>query len=302
MERSLLEYIATSRTDEGVLPSGFSLPEENPEEGVRFADGALDGITVYHMGHTPLSFSERQELGKLLDLAGSGSFNEAEEGFREFCKQHRAIAIIDDLQHYIADNTESLDADQIFEFAVHMLIESRYKECVKVGLSILEMFDTFENEVLARNIRIAGLSDEFTIFSVFCMRNWPDAETELLELAKRVRGWGRIHCIDFIEASAKETKDWLFYNGVDNDIVPAYSALTVYEKADVADRLKKDRLTYEEMSAILMITSALMDEGPVSGISALDDPKGYLSLVIEHAKENYPFTEEEKTILNNISI
>ena len=83
MERSLLEYIATSRTDEGVLPSGFSLPEENPEEGVRFADGALDGITVYHMGHTPLSDSERQELGKLLDLAGSGSFKEAEEVFNK---------------------------------------------------------------------------------------------------------------------------------------------------------------------------------------------------------------------------
>ena len=90
-------------------------------------------------------------------------------------------------------------------------------------------------------IRTVGLSDEFTIFSVFCMRKWSDAENEILKLAKSVRGWGRIHCIDFIEAENAETKEWLFFKGVDNDVVPAYSAWPVYEKSDFIGRFLDDR-------------------------------------------------------------
>ena len=301
MDKSLCEYIATSRTNEGVLPEGFKLPERTKEDGVRFADGAMDGISIYHMGHAPLSEDDQKKLGELLTLAGSGSEKEAEEGFREFCVKHRAITIIDDLQRYVVEHSSALDANIMYEFAVHLLIESHDKECVKIGLSILELFDAFENEELARNIRIVGLSDEFTIFSVFCMRNWPAAETELLELAKRVRGWGRIHCIDFIEAENEETKDWIFFNGVDNDVLPVYSAWPVYEKANVEERLRKDNLTYEEIHAILAITDALMDEGPVSGISRMDDPKAYLATVLKKAEREYPFTEWDQKILKNIS-
>ena len=301
MDKSLCEYIATSRTDEGVLPIGFKLPERTKEDGVQFADGAMDGISIYHMGHAPLSKDDQKKLGELLNLAGNGSQTEAENGFRSFCEKHRAITIIDDLQHYIMEHSSALNTSKIYEFAVHLLIESSDKECVKIGLSILELFDAYENEALARNIRIVGLSDEFTIFSVFCMRNWPAAEKELLELAKRVRGWGRIHCIDFIEAESEETKDWLFYNGVDNDVLPAYSAWTVYEKANVEERLQKDTLTYEEIHAILAITDALMDEGPVSGISGMDDPNEYLTTVLTKAKGEYPFTEWDQKVLQNIS-
>ena len=86
MEQSLSEFIANSRTDEGVLPEGFKLPERTKEDGIPFADGAKDGITIYHMGHTPLTAKEKKELGRLLDLAGEGVEKEAEEGFIRFCE------------------------------------------------------------------------------------------------------------------------------------------------------------------------------------------------------------------------
>lgn len=300
MEQSLSEYIANSRTDEGVLPEGFKLPERTKEDGIPFADGAMDGITIYHMGHTPLTAKEKKELGKLLELAGQGAEKEAEEGFVKFCEKHRALTIIDDMQHYIAEHTDSLNPGKMYEFAVHLLLDSKEKECVKVGLSILELFDAYENETLADVIRIVGLSDEFTIFSVFNMRNWPEAETELLELAKRVRGWGRIHCIDFMEAEEEETRDWLFFHGVDNDVVPAYSAWPVYEKADVEGRLKKDSFTYEEVQALLRITDALLDEGPVSGISRMDNPKDFLEKVLKKTEGDYSFTEQEQRTIKDI--
>ena len=47
VEMPIYERIAGALVN-GALPRGFSLPSE--ETGIRFADGAMDGIAIYHMG------------------------------------------------------------------------------------------------------------------------------------------------------------------------------------------------------------------------------------------------------------
>ncbi len=44
---------------------------------------------------------------------------------------------------------------------------------------------------------------------------------------------GCLDCVDFIEPEGDEIRKWLLFNGVDNDIVPAYSGYRVYEKVDI---------------------------------------------------------------------
>ena len=310
MSKSLCELIATSRTAEGMLPGHFSLPPIEGSEGPAFADGALDGITMYHMAPAFLNSPDKKELGRLVTLASDGSYSEAEEGFAEFCKEHRALVIIDDLQKYIVDHERKLNPDALFEFAVNMLLESGDRECVKVALSILELFDVYENDALADTIRIVGLSDEFTLFSLYLMRNWPQAEEEILELAKRVRGWGRVHCVDQMTAENEETRKWLFFNGIDNDVMAAYSAWPVYDKARVEEILTRENLNYEEMHALLMLTEALMDEGPVSGISRMKKPRDYMKKVFEHVEhfqeastksdEAIIWTEDEARVIEEL--
>jgi hypothetical protein len=294
---SLAELIYGSKTAEGILPDSFSLPDDTEEGKPRFADGAMDGIMIYHMGHTPLTDEEKNELVGLLKLAGDGKFDEAEGGFALFCGKHRVVSIIDDIQRLILDNKDSLDPNNMYRFAVSMLTKSADKECLKVGLSILELFDAYTDNNLADVIRTVGLSDEFTIFSVFNMRNWPNAEKEILELAKKVRGWGRIHCVDFISADDEETRKWLLFNGVDNDVVAAYSAMPVYEKSGMDALIDKDELSYEEIHAILTIADALLDEGPVSGISTFDDPENFLERIIKKTQADYEFSEDDLKII-----
>ena len=50
-KKSLLEAI-TDNIKGGVLPDTFSLPKEDNSDPnkIRFADGAMDGIGIYHMG------------------------------------------------------------------------------------------------------------------------------------------------------------------------------------------------------------------------------------------------------------
>ena len=297
-EQSLYQLIKNSVTEDGMLPPSFSLPEKEGEK-VKFAAGAQDGILIYHMGISPLGEEDIAELDRLLMLAVEEKTEEAERGFAAFCEKHRAAKIIDDLQQRIMEQEEELPADRMFEFAESMMLHSADAECVKIGMSILELFRTFDNEELAEAIRTMGLSDEFTLFSVFLVRRWPDGEEEVLELAKKVRGWGRIHCVCFIEPESDEIKDWLFENGVDNDVVPAYSAYKVFNKAEVAARLDKEDLTKEEMGCILKIVDALLDEGPVRGISNLDEPEAFLAKVAEKA-QSFTLDTEELRILEAV--
>lgn len=297
-KKPLYQYIKENLTDAGTLPESFSLPAETEEGMPRFVDGAMDGISIYHMGFAPLDDEKTAELGRLVRLAAAGKTKEAEDGFEAFCKENRAVKIIDALQGFIMDHTSELPAEKMHAFATKMMFESSRVECVKIGMSILELFNTYQEKELADAIRTIGMSDEFTIFSVFLMRRWPEGDKEILELAKKVRGWGRIHCVDFIEPESEEVKEWLLQNGVDNDIMPAYSGYRVFEKADVEGLLEKD-LTQEQMSNILKVVSAMLDEGPVSGISNLEEPGAFLQKVLEKT-EGFSFDGEDAKILEDI--
>ena len=149
---SLTELIYGSKNADGILPKSFSLPDDTEEGKPRFADGAMDGIMIYHMGHTPLTDEEKNELLSLLKLAGEGKFDEAEGGFTLFCAKHRVVSIIDDLQRCIVDNKDDLDPNNLYRFAVNVLTKSGDKECLKVGLSILELFDAYENETVKESL------------------------------------------------------------------------------------------------------------------------------------------------------
>ena len=298
-EKSIFDLISENIGENGSLSRDFELQNDD-KEGAKFAAGAMDGICMYHMVGTSLDDKDKKKLEELIKLAGEGDTKGAEKGFADFCKDHRAITILDELQRCIFNNEETLDPNRMFEFAVNLLLHSSYMECVKIGLSILELFDTSENEELKKAIRMIALSDEFTVFSMFLMRGWPTAEKDILDCAKHVHGWGRIHCVEYINPVENETKEWLLFNGTDNDVMAAYSAWNVFIKADVPELIRRGNLSYEEMHAVLLITEALMNEGPVIGISNMDNPEVYLRDVLFRAEENYPFTEDDLRIIKDI--
>ena len=73
-------------------------------------------------------------------------------------------------------------------------------------------------------------------------------------------------------------------NGVDNDVVPAYTSITAWEKAGVNYFLAKD-LTPDEFHAVSRIMDALLDEGPADGISLIGDKKRFINLYLDQAEK-----------------
>lgn len=267
---SLYDFIAASVVDEQ-LPEGFSLPENTKDDGqIKWMDGAMDGVNIYHMGFSEMSDENSALMADAVRAASEKDFESADKLFGRLGQEARAITCIDELHAYVVDHKNDLSAQNIFEYGIHAILHSEDRECVKTGLSLLELFDTDDDDALKKVVRTLGLSDEFSIFAIFVMLCWEDGNDEVYRLARRIHGWGRIHAIERIEPTTEEIKRWLLTEGVHNAVLPAYSALTCWRKSD-AEKVLRNNPSREEFSGIRDIIEGLLDEGPVSGISEIEN-------------------------------
>lgn len=302
-KKPIFEIIAdrlrqTEFKDDDIITLGkdFSLPSD--EKGLRYVDGAKDGICAYHMGAAEITKKDIQEINKVITLANKGDYDQADSVLEKLCERIRLVNFIDELQDCILDRKDEIE-DKFYVYSLHLMTQSANIECVKVGMMIQELF-TQSDEVKGM-VRTLGLSDEFTLYSVFIMRNWENGNTEIMNIAKSVNGWGKVHAVHYIEPETEEIKYWLLTGAVSNDVMPAYSGWDCYKKADVEAILKKDGLTYEELEGVLSIVDAILDEGPVLGISNIENPKEILLAVLNHSIKHLPLSSENCNVISDIS-
>ena len=296
MNRSIYESIKEAIVD-GQLPGDFSLPESTVGEGgVSFADGALDGITLYHMPPFEMKESDYQVMTEALNAAADHKFEIADSLFAQFSKENRAIAVCDDFQNYILDNQGSLKPGNLYEYAVGLIRSSDNRECVKYGLLILELL--VANDEVKDIIRTLALSDEFTFFCVYIMKKWSGGNNDIFETAKRVHGWGRIHALELLKPlmpRSEEIRKWMLKEGINNNIAPFYSALTCWENANIGSILYVNP-TYEDLHYIGKILDAMLDESAVPGISTLDKRTEILLRYLDEAQKHSLCAEDLQVI------
>ena len=302
-KKPIFEIIAdrlrqTEFKDDDIITLGkdFSLP--NDEEGLKYIDGAKDGICVYHMGAAEITQKDIEEINTVITLANTGDYDQADSVLEKLCERIRVVNFIDELQDCILARKDEIE-DKFYIYSLHLMTQSANIECVKAGMMIQELFG--QSEEVKGMVRTLGLSDEFTLYSVFIMRNWENGNTEIMNIAKSVNGWGKVHAVHYIEPDTEEIKYWLLTGAVSNDVMPAYSGWDCYKKADVEAILKKDGLTYEELEGVLSIVDAMLDEGPVLGISNVENPKEILLAVLNHSIKHLPLSSKNCEVISNIS-
>jgi len=281
VDKSIYEYISGSVVD-GRLPEGFSLPRQEGESGAAMADGALEGIMLYHRapGHE-LTDDQALLIGPMIEQISDGEYYEAEESLWRVADEIGALDARDAIREYIVDNQGELDLGNLFNFAVTLAIQSPSRKVVKLALVLLEVFKP--GDQVKGFIRALGLSDEFTLFAAMAMVSWQDTNAEWFDLAQKVRGWGRIHLVRFLRPETEAIRRWLLREGVRNDIMPQYSALDCWRKADVPAALQ-GTLSREDFEGVRDIIDALLDEGPVPGISGVEDAEKHLRAFLRHAE------------------
>jgi hypothetical protein len=281
-QQPIFEYMRDQVVD-GALPEGFNLYAYNRAEGeFRFVDGAEDGIAVFHTRPSEFPDDLQDRIGAAFDHVCNESYDAANAILLELTGQYRAVWLVDALQTYAMNHEEDVDPNDVWSYATFLLYCSAEKDLVKVGLILLELFGSVDPRVKAV-VRLLALSDEFTLFAAWCARGWENGNDELFRMAQHVKGWGRIHVVEMLEPATEEIRNWLFREGVDNDVLPEYSARTVYLKGNVAARLAGD-MDHDGFAAATRIMRALLHEGgPVPGIFALEDPRGELARYVRQA-------------------
>ena len=159
-----------------------------------------------------------------------------------------------------------------FNYAVRTLRTTQNKELYKFALTIISLYRLGEKDrQLAEDIMISGVCDEFSFFVLQAVIEWKNSNDAVFEIARKTRGWGRVHAMAFLEPSTEEIRRWVLREGVHNEVLPDYTAFYAWEKSGAMQMLDGP-LTAEDFRSIREIMEALLSEGPVLGISIIKDP------------------------------
>lgn len=276
----ILDYIREN-IDEGELPLDFSLPRpKKEEEETSFADGAMDGIMLYHQELKPAELGELEEIFQEAAKGNKQAYRKTVHYFEN--NDVRTLALIDTVQNYIIDHKEELNPEEMFSYAVDLMVGTKNTEAVKLGLAILELFGSF-NDALKQAMLDIALCDEFTVFVLWAVRNLEDGNDLVFSIAQKAHGWGRIHAVAMLEPETEEIRQWLLEDGCNNEVYPGYSAIHCFVKADVRTLLKNG-LKQEQLNAVGRIILFLILDGPTNGIHAFEDAEEIVSLYLNNAE------------------
>ncbi len=298
MGNSIYEMIRGAVTAEGYLSENFRLPDDTADGQLKFAPGAMDGILFYHTAGTESEDSEGYTiLVNAIESASEGRTDEAFCSVETFAAKYHVLGFIDLFQEYVIENKDRLSVGNVIDFAVRLMMEGIKVEAVKFGMSLLELIDWEGQERLKSAVRLLALSDELTLYAAFLMRCWENPNRELFDILQKVEGWGRVHIVRMIEADSEDIEEWLVRNGVHNDVVPAYSGMDCFGKVHYLERIQSPALDLEIYRGLADILDAMLDEGPVTGISALEDPEEVMRAFLTAAKARTDLEAQDYTPL-----
>ena len=103
------------------------------------------------------------------------------------------------------------------------------------------------------------------------MCSWTGGNDEIFDLMQKVHGWGRIHCVNQIDPANRLIKNGCWIMAVGKQCRTSLFSIDRGEKCDLADQIVREDLSQGGLGGITLIIDGLMAEGPVAGISRLED-------------------------------
>ena len=272
-DRAILAIIRENIGSEGRLPREFILPKDQDDENsLIFTDGAQDGITYFHTQPGKLNIEEADLLIDAMNAVVGGHIDTADELFLKLTKTRRTIEFAGYLSDLVEENASMINPIHAYSYGKHLVALAKDKELVKIGLALHHKAPEDRLKGFRQIITDLAYCNEFTWFCLPIIQKWDDGNDLIFEIAKHIYGWGRVHACAFLEPETWEIRQWFLREGVDNGVMPPYTALEAWNKSDAASLLDC-RLTQKDFTFISRIMAALLDEGPCRGISLVEDPE-----------------------------
>ena len=275
---SIYELIKNSIQNNGELPEDFKLPPKDPN-GVPWADGAMDGVYIYH---TVGKEEDIEALKKIVFQISEGKFEEAETNLDKL--DFSMVSRTNSLLSWIIQEQKQINLNNLYEFASSRLVTTKNIEVIKFCLSVLAIMNVETDEDTIEKVKVLALSDEFTLYCLNIFVKLANSNEEIFEIAKKVKGWGRVHSIGYLEVTNDEIKEWILEEGCHNDVLPAYTAYTCAKKINLIEMLNEDKISNKKFNDISYLMNALLDESAITGMSALEDRELLIERYLEKAK------------------
>ena len=296
LNESVYDRIKNALGADGWLPEDFVL-RQVPDGGMKFADGAMDGTIRFHMG--PTKSPDISGLTVVLDLASKERFDDAVNALLTHVMNGGVmLPVIDALQDWVFDHPEDLKPDVIGGFCRGLLVQAAEPEAVKFALTILEMLDQEPEKETQEIVRTLAKSEELTLFCLFFMSSWDNAMDEFFELAKNLKGWGRIHAVSMLKPETQAMADWLLFEGWKNEVMNEYSAMIVIKRAKLMARLEAESIDKKLFETATQLISASLADTPLPGMSHYKNAEPLLMAYVHHAKAMATTLEEYGTIFD----
>ena len=283
---SIYELIKNSIQNNGELPEDFKLPPKDPN-GVPWADGAMDGVYIYH---TVGNEEDIEPLKNIVFQISEGKFEEAETNLDKL--DFSMVSRTNSLLSWIIQEQKQINLNNLYEFASSRLVTTKNIEVIKFCLSVLAIMNVETDAETIEKVKILALSDEFTLYCLNIFVKLENSNKEIFEIAKKVKGWGRIHSIGYLEVTNDEIKEWILEEGCHNDVLPAYTAYTCAKKINLIEILNDGKISNKKFNDISYLMNALLDESAITGMSALEDRELLIERYLEKAK-TLSSTEED---------
>ena len=257
---------------EGRLPEDFVPEVREAKEGeLLFAPGAMEGILGHHSSGKGEKTTFVPVLKQYVKMSLGGALQDFEVNKADTFK---VATMRGSLLQEIMNHRVELDPNKVANLAYCFAANGRKAETVKLGLTMLSLFNFSDNPQVCHMLKTLGYCEDFTDYVLMSIENWPDKQKQdcYFELARNLYGWGKINVVEMMEADTEEKKQWILCHGCKNSILNAYLGLVCAEKADLFERLQKGNLSAEELRGATEIMDGLLDEGPCAGMSAIEHP------------------------------
>ena len=279
---SIYEKIIQNLTEEGVLPNDFSLEEPVAPNQLRFAPGLMDSI------FSSDTKGVRRILKKILRLLLK-YFETMDQKHLEKIEAHmgevRAISLVDPILQSICEKHTKIDADKMIIASKHLIKTSDNTEIVKMGIALLGLVDLGYDEEVIELVKTLAIYDDFTLYAVVAAHSWTNGNSIVFHMAQRALGWGKIHAVERLEPETPEIRHWILHKGCENGIMDAYLGLECAQKANLIEVLRQETIDIDSFNSASVILNAMLDEGPVDGISVYEYSDEAITLFLKHAQE-----------------
>lgn len=168
-------------------------------------------------------------IKKLVKLFAAQVENPSDQTRRATYEKIQEEMVISYFQEFLAYYLEAnVDRERAQREAIWLLEHAAHREVVKFALVIL---GTTDCEPHVDKLKRIALHGEFTGVALFAIMNGTHNGNEpIFEIAQRVKGWGKLETLNFLEASNEKIRKWFITEGVKNSIRTSHAALLCAEK------------------------------------------------------------------------